>query len=282
MALPGRSFVRYSRLPNGRVRLHTPHTQKFRHSPEGRRDLKDKNVIFTYWTSPKLYEPPSAKVWRALYPSFRVFGDRDITTLLDPSQLDLYDRITLPACKSDVARLVLLREYGGLYVDAHAGPAQGERLAETLDALSSVELVLFCRAYMKKSPEETHLMNGAIAGRRQSPHMSQLIDCAFDHLKQQDAAESAASAYVDYNLWSIAGTWILLKCFFNLSIRPNSLKPEFDDTILVRHLASAEEPGFQVYKHYGYREPGAHWSERQKTERPFWQPTFMPPFRLPT
>ena len=93
-----------------------------------------------------------------------------------------------------------------------------------------------------------------------------LIDCAFDHLSQQKDAESAAFGYVHYTLWGIAGTWILLKCFFDLSLKPNDIKPEFKDESLCRHLATAAEPGFEVYKYYGYRQPGEHWSERQKTE----------------
>jgi hypothetical protein len=233
-------------------------------------------MLFTYWMNPKLDEPPSAEAWRAQYPGFRIFGDHDVRSLLSPARLNLYDRITLPACKSDVARLVLLREYGGLYIDAHAGPAQGERLAETLDALASFELVLFCRAYLKKSPDETHLTNGAIAGRRHSLLLNRLIDCGFDHLTDQEAAESAASGYVHYNLWGIVGTWILLKCFFDLSLKPSDLKPEFKNMILVRHLATEEEPGFQLYKYYGYREPGRHWSERQKTE-PLFRQASSPP-----
>jgi hypothetical protein len=226
-------------------------------------------MLFSYWTSPTLDEPPSAEAWRAKYPDFRFFRDDDVRPLLSPERLNLYDRITLPACKSDVARLVLLREYGGLYVDAHAGPTQGERLAETLDALSSFELTLFCRAYEKKSRNEIHLMNGAIAGRRRSELLDRLIDCAFDHLTQQSVAEAAAAGYVRYSLWGIAGTWILLKCFFDLSVEPHEIKPEFRKTILVRHLATAEESGFEVYKYYGYREPGQHWSQREKTERLF-------------
>lgn len=229
-------------------------------------------MLFTYWVNPTLLEPPSAEAWRLQYPGFRIFCDDDVRPLLSPERLQLYDEISLPACKSDVARLVLLREYGGLYMDAHAGPTQPEGLAETIDALASFELVLFCRAYLKKTPDETHLMNGAIAGRRHSLLLDQLIDCAFDHLAKQKAAESATSDYVHYTLWGIAGTWILLKCFFDLSLKPNDLKTEFKDKILVRHLASAGEPGFEVYKFYGYREPGTHWSERQKHERLFVTP----------
>ena len=42
--------------------------------------------------------------------------------------------------------------------------------------------------------------------------------------------------------------------------------PEFKELIVVRHLVSTDELGFEVYKYYGYRQPGEHWSERQKTK----------------
>ena len=109
-------------------------------------------MLFTYWTSPTLEEPPSGKAWRVQYPGFRIFCDDDVRPLLSPGHLHHYDKIALPACRSDLARLVLLREYGGLYVDAHAGPTQGERLAETLDALASVELVFLPGLYEGTSP----------------------------------------------------------------------------------------------------------------------------------
>lgn len=227
-------------------------------------------MLFTYWTSETLDAPPSLDAWRAKYPGFRVFGDADVLPLLGSDlRRRIYNEITLPACKSDIARLVLLREYGGLYVDAHTGPSDGERLAETLEALATYELVLFCRMYMAKTPEEIHLMNGALVGRRKTPLLDDLINCAFDNLVQHKLAEQATSDHVHYTLWDLAGTWILLKSFFDMSSKPYDLRPEFKGRILVHKMTGEASPGFRVYQFYGYREPGQHWSERQKEERLF-------------
>ena len=229
-------------------------------------------MLFTYWTSPTLDEPPSVAAWRARYPEFRIFRDQDIRPLLSPERLSVFDQIAIPACQSDIARLCLLREHGGLYVDAHAGPSEAERLAETLGALARFDLVLFCRTFMRKSPEELHLMNGAIAARRHTPLLDMLLDCAFGHLAEHKTAEEATTEHVHYTLWGMAGTWILLKCFFDLSKKPFRLKHEYEDRILIHYQESATlSPGFEMYQFYDYREPGKHWSERQKTERLFRQ-----------
>jgi hypothetical protein len=207
------------------------------------------------------------------YPNFRIFGDSDVLPLMrSEEQRQIYREISLPAGKSDVARLLLLREYGGLYIDAHAGPASGERLAETLDALSSYDLVLFCRLYLAKTQKETHLMNGAFVARRNAPILTTLLDCAFDHLSQHRQAERATQEHVNYTLWGMAGTWILLKCLFDVGSEPYKLKPEFNDKVSVHNMTGPDSPGFHVYQFYQYREPGQHWSERQKNERLFREP----------
>lgn len=227
-------------------------------------------MFFTYWENETTAEPPSAEAWRAHYPGFIVFSDKDVLPLLGTvERRELYEQIVLPACKSDIARLLLLREHGGLYVDAHAGPTDGARLAETMDALSKFEMILFCRAYEKKTPEELHLMNGAIAARAGTVFLDMMIDTAFEHLFQHIAAERATADYVHYTLWGLAGTWIMLKNFFDMNVNPYALRPEFASRILVRHIEDPPSAGFQVYLYYGYRGPGQHWSERQKTERLF-------------
>jgi hypothetical protein len=233
-------------------------------------------MIFTYWASSSAEEAPSAAAWRARYPEFRVYRDADVRPLLSPDRLSFFDEIAIPACKSDIARLFLLREHGGLYLDAHAGPAEAERLAETLGALAQFDLILFCRSYLKKSPNELHLMNGAIAARQHTPFLDMLIICAFGHLADQRAAEQATTEHVHYTLWGMAGTWILLKSFFDLSKQPFELREEYKDRILVRYLDSPVSPGFEMYQFYNYRSPGQHWSERQKVERLFGPPLIEP------
>ena len=62
--------------------------------------------------------------WQAAFPAFRVFGNQDVYPLLDkysPGHVDLFKAMRLPAAKSDIARLLLLYELGGLYIDCHFG-----------------------------------------------------------------------------------------------------------------------------------------------------------------
>lgn len=227
-------------------------------------------MLFTYWTSQTLDEPPSAGVWREKYPEFRIFHDEDVMPILGSDlRRRIFSEINIPACKSDIARLVLLREYGGLYVDAHAGPTSGEQLSGTLGALASYEMVLFCRSYMDETGHDIHLMNGAYAARRKAPVLDDLINCAFDHLVQHKIAEQATSEHVFYDLFGLAGTWVLLKCFFDMSSKPYTLRPEFKDQIFLCNMTSPESPGFKVYQFHSYKKSGEHWSDRQKTERLF-------------
>jgi hypothetical protein len=207
--------------------------------------------------------PPSVAAWRERFSNFRVFDGADVLPLLGSElRRKLYSQITLPACKSDIAHFVLLREYGGLYVDAHMGPSDGDRLAETLEALASFELVVFCRTHMAKTEEELHLMNWAFAARRKAAVLDALINYAFDHLLQPELAEHATSEHIHDTLWGVTGTLMLLKCFFNTSSKPYNLRPEFMGRILMHKMTDAASPGFKVYQ-VGYREPEQYWSERQ-------------------
>ena len=47
-----------------------------------------------------------------------------------PAYLEVYQRIRIPACKSDIARLVALYEWGGLYVDCHCGIRDAELIGQ--------------------------------------------------------------------------------------------------------------------------------------------------------
>ena len=63
----------------------------------------------------------------------RVYGDDDVRPLaaaaLGPDFADLWDRIALPTAKSDLARLILLWAYGGVYLDIHVGSTNAEGAA---------------------------------------------------------------------------------------------------------------------------------------------------------
>ena len=102
---------------------------------------------FTFWegADPDLIAPMVTQ-WQAAFADFTVIGDADVIPLLEARYSDLaplYRRQTIPAARSDIARMIWLEAHGGFYVDAHTGLRNANRLRGVLDALpeSGVALV---------------------------------------------------------------------------------------------------------------------------------------------
>lgn len=226
-------------------------------------------TVFTYWTHPTIPEPLSKKAWTDQYHDFRVFSDHDVLKIIPTEdKRKLYNSIRLPAAKSDLARLLLLREYGGLYVDAHTGPASPENLAATLKQLLTYEILLFGKKWELKLPTDFSLMNTVIGARKSSPLLDSLINKIYFNLYQLRAREYETDLYVSYDLFSLTGTRLLIEDFFNTSSPPR-LKPEYNGKIDLIMLETNASHGFHLYQFHGYREPKQHWSERQKSEKLF-------------
>ncbi len=199
-----------------------------------------------------------------------MFGDADVLPLIKSEFLrDLYLQIRIPACKSDIARLLLLQAHGGLYVDSHVGPGNGDRLVETLIALANFEVILFEKKWERKELGDLQLMNGAMAARRNTPVLDLLIDSAFNNLDNQRKAERETPGYVPYNIFVLTGAWDISLRIFDRSIKPYKIRPRFFDIVFLHEMNEHIDPGFRLYEFYGYRKPGDHWSERQSSERLF-------------
>lgn len=226
-------------------------------------------MIFMYWTHREISEPGSAPAWRKLYANFRIFSDEDVRPLLPVEVAPIYDRIRLPSAKSDLARLLLLREYGGLYVDAHIGPTAPEHLLETLLPLTSYNMILFGKGWAMKTETDFDLMNGIIAARRQTPELDVVIDLMKCNLMEQWIKECGTTEHVPYGLFELTGTYTLVRSFFD-QVKPRPrIKERFRDTVMVHYMLDNQRSGFEIAAYYDYRKPGNHWSEREKNERFF-------------
>ena len=231
-------------------------------------------MIFMFWTGSMLHEPPASPAWRERFPNeFAVFGDADVIPLLkSEAHRECYSKIGIPACKSDVARLVLLREYGGIDIDGHTGPGGGDALAETLLHLAEYELILFREGW---KDHYGFYGNTFMVARRGAPILDVLIERAFENLLKHKAVEDCASNYVPYNLFYFTGSPIMIECMFDQSDehawKPQwEVKAEFKDRIYIRvKETEAFDIGFAPWTFYHYRGWGQHWSERQKSERLF-------------
>jgi hypothetical protein len=238
-------------------------------------------MIFTFWTSGVGNADPEAvpsavdaalKDWSSAFPEFRLFGERDIAPLLQrrgDEYLRIFNRIRIPACRSDVARLLLLHEHGGLYIDAHVGSGNFTTLAGVLEKLSGFELILFDKTWEHKHPNDIYVVNTFMCARRRSGVVEMLLDGALENLMNHHTAEIATSAYVPYNIYTLTGAWDIGNRILDRRAVPIAMKREFADKVHIEPLERGHRLPFRPYTHYGYREPGLHWSERQKTERLF-------------
>jgi hypothetical protein len=223
-------------------------------------------MLFTFWTGSLVTEPGSVAAWRDRFPGFSLFNDEDVIPLFEHDwQRALYSRIRIPTCKSDIARIALLRNFGGFYCDAHTGPANGDRLAETLEYLSRFELVLFSCSW----DPVFNFMNGVLAARRHAAILDLIITKAFDNIARHERLEAETSGHVPYDILHLTGSGVILNCVFDHTPAGWAIKPHLVETIGFVTLPSADSHGFSVASHNDYRRPGNHWTERQKSERLF-------------
>ncbi|MEG9501438.1 MAG: hypothetical protein MIN69_06185 [Methylorubrum extorquens] len=227
-------------------------------------------LIFMYWESRNLAEPISAPSWRSFYPNFRVFYEEDVIPLLPEKFVDLFVCINIPAAKSDIARMYLLKEYGGLYIDAHVGPASSANLMMTLSRLAGCNLMLFSRKWMMgEGSDFLDLMNTVIAARKGAPELDLVIDKIVRNVREHKRKEEEASEYVPYDLFNLTGTWLIVESFLEVPALTPRVKVGFRENVIVNLMESDDSSGFHLYKFHEYRKQGNHWSERQRYERFF-------------
>jgi hypothetical protein len=236
----------------------------------------ESGMIFTYWINDATAHdesteaaPPSMIAWREQYPEASVYSDSDVLKFLDRFGQEygkLYRRIRIPACKSDIARLVLLYHLGGFYLDSHTGPGEAKELTKIFAKLAAYDVVFFDKTWEHQNENDIHLINGAICSRRGSPLIKKLIDTVFNNLELQEKKENEYKKYVPYNLAVLTGAWVLRLLCFSVNESIVSIRPEFADQLYLYRMTIGKDPGFILYKHYSYRKEGRHWSERQGNE----------------
>jgi hypothetical protein len=105
--------------------------------------------VFSFWTENDIaVHNDLINHWRAEFPQFKIFGDAEFRLLMTryfPDRIELYDNVCIPTAKSDIALLLLLYEFGGLYIDCHlafATRTRSERcfrLSANMTQSSSIE-----------------------------------------------------------------------------------------------------------------------------------------------
>jgi hypothetical protein len=239
--------------------------------------MRSKVPVFSYWDKPdRSGIADFVNEWQGQCSGFRVLGDADVETMITehfPQHLDVFRRIRIPTCKSDIAILLGLYCLGGLYVDCHCGVRDAGAFSRFLADTVNWEIILYNKSYDSepRPPEALRPLNSVIAARRYSPIVLESAALAFQNLQQHWETERQTNGHAPYDIWTMTGPGVLEHtiCIPPLVqwALPGGLRPEHAGK--VRFIQEGADAPIVRYRHCSYRLPGAHWSERQKVERLF-------------
>ena len=236
-------------------------------------------LMFSYWDKPD-QSPIAAflREWRGPFPDFRILGDSDIEAMIGahfPQHLDLFRRIRIPTCKSDIAILLSLHCLGGLFVDCHCGIRGADGVARMLAESAGWEVTLYDkdRKVEPRAAGALRPLNSVMAVQQHSPLMLASAALAFHNLENHWQAERQARSHVPYDIWTLTGPGLLEHTICIpppvMWGEPLGLRPE--NATKVRFIQEGPDAPIVRYRFHTYNPPGTHWSERQKRERLFQQ-----------
>jgi Glycosyltransferase sugar-binding region containing DXD motif len=235
--------------------------------------------VFCYWTTdvaPHRYEMPidAMRAWRRQVGEFTVFDDEAVETALlawGTEALETFRKIRIPACRSDLARLALLFQHGGVYVDAHCGPGRAEALDELMRQAAEQELVVFDESFDDGEYRNTCIINGILGGRAGSAVLAGLVGRALENLGVQRRLEAeAGGAMVPYSIDKLTGPWMIWHELYQRASVGADLKPEFASRVAIWPYQAEASARPVVTDRFGaHRTQDSHWSVRQKVEMLF-------------
>jgi hypothetical protein len=229
---------------------------------------KEKQSVFAYWDgSDRSSIREFVDVWTSCFPAFRVYGNDDVTRLINkyvPNYSGVFEAIRIPAAKADIARLMLLYEHGGLYVDCHCGIRDEEAISRLLASLGDYEGIFVDRqlAQEPRPPEEHFLINAIMLSRPKSKLIVMLAQQALANLLCHREFERL-SGHVPYHIGSLTGPGLITSMVLEPCTKNREIRSDYRDRILIVREESAP---IERNRHRTYGGHGQHWSERQRSE----------------
>jgi mannosyltransferase OCH1-like enzyme len=227
--------------------------------------------LFAYWNRSDLAPiQPMVEQWRGVFPDFHVFGEGEALPLIRkhfPEHLDTFRRVRIPAAKSDVARLLLLHETGGFYVDCHYALADPEGTCRLAGQLQHYDAVFVDRLAQFRSPGQHRLINGVQLARPGLELMLSTAASALENLERQRRLE-LQDGFTPYNIYDVTGPGVLTGAV----MQPGSDNREIRDGLRGRVLIVQEEDMPILRDQWRtYTIKGQQWHQRQRTELLFQQ-----------
>lgn len=223
--------------------------------------------VFTYWdqadTSPIV---DFKNHWIKEGAQLRIVGDNEVVKILEnyfPLFVGKYLKISIPACRSDLARILGLYQYGGLYVDSHCGIVDYQKLYHLYGQLDRYKLVFARQSSQPLELSASLCLTNAIIFAQ--PGCEVLLNVArsivSNLIKHHD--REAEAGFKPYSIFELSGPSNIENCLSE--IRDNK-SDVHDDGMGQIMIVSEEHLPVKRYMYPAKLPQSAHWSQRQKTE----------------
>lgn len=236
--------------------------------------------LFAYWSDLDHSAIEGFKAhWLGACPEFKIYGDAEIISLLHdhfPLSVELYRHLNIPAAKSNLARLMVLYARGGAYIDCHCACTSSASVQAFVDQMRKQDVVLVDSALRRniRPSGSVKIMNSILFARPKQRFIRVVMEVALRNLRHHWRREIAHGSS-PYDIWELSGSAVYNAVVFNGLTLPHIPSDEqwpFSADDVRSELRSVvtilreEKLPIVRYAFQSYREPGRHWSERQKSE----------------
>lgn len=233
--------------------------------------LTEERSVFAYWDGDdrtNIHE--FVEVWTNVFPIFRVFSSEDVTHLINkhfPEYAYIFCAVQIPAAKTNVARLILLYEFGGLFVDCHCGIRDKEETSRLLSSLANYEAVFIDLAQAPRPREDLFLINEIMLSQPKSKLILMVARQALANLVCHRQFERL-SGRIPYHIGALTGPELITSMVLEPCTNNREIRSDYRGRVsIVREEIAPVERN----RHRICGDHGQHWSERQWSELLFRQ-----------
>lgn len=169
------------------------------------------NIIF-FWDSSDV--PPdiinNVNQFRIKYPSHNVtiYNDSDIVRIFSeeyPDIIALYKKLSIYAAKSDIARILLLIKYGGIYIDT-CSSSEPHIKSSISTSLEDIYKGKNFDIYLDRGENNKYGISlGCIIAVQNCKLLKDYLSKIYANLKKHYEKEKSTTHYVSYNIYTMLG-----------------------------------------------------------------------------
>jgi mannosyltransferase OCH1-like enzyme len=231
--------------------------------------------IYIYWNQEEIPTDiiKNVKKWKTINPNFTVklINSDYIENILKeqfPKLLELFKKITISACKADIARAVVLYNEGGIYVDSCTIPLKSIELFYESNKNSD-----FILSYNYNNND---FSTQVLFGRKKSEILEKIIKLMEHDLENLYKQECETKLHVEYNILILTGIFPYMRILnYDLGQPRDINKKEYIDNLKKYNISffSTTDESIRHYgcniNHHHNKNFHLHWSNLQKRQKLF-------------